>query len=373
MRKSYRRSLWALGAVASYALFGFLALPAIVRAVALKQLPELLHRDVQLAELKMNPFDLSIDVLGFAVTERAARPSSFGRAVHQRSGARSDHRHRGFRGDPLGKASRARRPLKQGRLNFADLLQPAGTSPAPQPSAEPTHPPKVRIGVLSIQGGAISFRDETRALPFATEIGPIEIQLSSFSTEPEQNSPYAFEARFDQDSKVAWSGQLSVNPLRSTGTLSLEGIRLAPLRPYLAELSGLVLADGSFAAKGNYRLDASQGALIFTVAEGRSSLSGLRIDSPSGAPRVRLRIAGSLAGSPMTLALSRPRSAGDDQGPRAVDQAPGQREIDPSRRPRRRGPPPSARRRLRPRRAPPLAPHLKPSSGASAWPARSTW
>lgn len=87
---------------------------------------------------------------------------------------------------------------------------------------------------------------------------------------------------------MAWSGQFSVNPLRSSGTLALEGLRLAPLRPYLAELSGLVLADGSFAAKGNYRLDASRGALIFTVAEGRSSLSGLRIDAPSGAPRARL-------------------------------------------------------------------------------------
>lgn len=290
MRKSYRRSLWALGAVASYALFGFLALPAIVRAVALKQLPELLHRDVQLAELKMNPFDLSIDVLGFAVTEKSGAPFvSFdelyinARVLDLITGTAGFEEIRWVK-------PRAHVGLsKQGRLNFADLLQPAGDqSPAPQPSAEPTHPPKVRIGVLSIQGGAISFRDETRALPFATEIGPIEIQLSSFSTEPEQNSPYAFEARFDQDSKVAWSGQLSVNPLRSTGTLSLEGIRLAPLRPYLAELSGLVLADGSFAAKGNYRLDASQGALIFTVAEGRSSLSGLRIDSPSGAPRVRL-------------------------------------------------------------------------------------
>lgn len=290
MRKSYRRSLWALGAVASYALFGFLALPAIVRAVALKKLPELLHRDVQLAALKMNPFDLSIDVLGFAVTEKSGAPFvSFdelyinARVLDLITGTAGFEEIRWVK-------PRAHVGLsKQGRLNFADLLQPAGAEPPPPPKEEPpARPPKVRIGVLSIQGGAISFRDETRALPFATEIGPIEIQLSTFSTEPEQNSPYAFEARFDQDSKVAWSGQLSVNPLRSTGTLSLEGIRLAPLRPYLAELSGLVLAEGSFAAKGNYRLDASQGALIFTVAEGRSSLSGVRIDSPSGAPRVRL-------------------------------------------------------------------------------------
>lgn len=290
MRKSYRRSLWALGAVAGYALFGFVALPAIVRSVALKKLPELLHRDVQLAELKINPFDLSVDLLGFAVTEKSGAPFvSFdelyvnARALDLLTGAAGFEEIRWVK--PRAHISLS----KQGQLNFADLLQPAGAEPPPPSKDEPpARPPKVRIGVLSIQGGGISFRDETRALPFATDIGPIEIQLSSFSTEPEQNSPYAFEARFDQDSKVAWSGQFSVNPLRSSGTLSLEGLRLAPLRPYLAELSGLVLAEGSFAAKGNYRLDASRGALIFTVSEGRSSLSGLRIDSPTGAPRARL-------------------------------------------------------------------------------------
>lgn len=61
-----------VGVVLAYTLFGFLALPPILKSVLSKSLSETLHRKAELRDVRINPLDLSISVRGLTISERDA-------------------------------------------------------------------------------------------------------------------------------------------------------------------------------------------------------------------------------------------------------------------------------------------------------------
>src|SRR5262245_49815936 len=71
-RRSRTRTvaIWVAGAVAAYAIIGFLVAPPIVRWQAERTLSELLGRGVLIERVRVNPFALSASVRGFRIKER---------------------------------------------------------------------------------------------------------------------------------------------------------------------------------------------------------------------------------------------------------------------------------------------------------------
>jgi hypothetical protein len=55
----YKLLFWVLGLLLFYTVTGFLILPPIIRAVAVKQLSKQLDREVSFQKVKLNPFALS--------------------------------------------------------------------------------------------------------------------------------------------------------------------------------------------------------------------------------------------------------------------------------------------------------------------------
>ena len=67
-------ALWILGSVISYTLLGFLILPPIIRAVAVKQLSKQLDREVSIEKVKLNPYALSATVRGLLIKDKDGEP-----------------------------------------------------------------------------------------------------------------------------------------------------------------------------------------------------------------------------------------------------------------------------------------------------------
>ena len=67
-----RRKLvgWVLGLLVFYTILGFLILPPIVRAIAVKQLSRQLDREVSIEKIKINPFALSTTVRGLLIKDK---------------------------------------------------------------------------------------------------------------------------------------------------------------------------------------------------------------------------------------------------------------------------------------------------------------
>ena len=71
-----RRKLlrWVVGLLLAYAIVGFLIVPPIIRVVAVKQLRQLLGREVSIEKVRVNPFALSGSICGFLVKDLDGEP-----------------------------------------------------------------------------------------------------------------------------------------------------------------------------------------------------------------------------------------------------------------------------------------------------------
>ena len=65
---------WILGLLLFYAILGFLILPPIIRAIAVKQLSRQLDREVSIEKVKINPFVLSTTVRGLLIKDKDGQP-----------------------------------------------------------------------------------------------------------------------------------------------------------------------------------------------------------------------------------------------------------------------------------------------------------
>ncbi|HJU83739.1 MAG TPA: DUF748 domain-containing protein, partial [Holophagaceae bacterium] len=144
--------------------------------------------------------------------------------------------------------------LKDGALNFSDILKSFQGGPPAPPSPEGEHR-ELRIDRLRVEGARIGFSDLSRATPFDTMVGPIGIALDGFRTERDANSPYSFQGRTEAGERFGWKGSLSVDPLKSAGTLSLESLQLPKYAPYYQDLVGFELREGRATVKADYQFE----------------------------------------------------------------------------------------------------------------------
>src|SRR5215510_8035627 len=69
-----KRIVWATGLLLFYTVFGFLILPLIVKAVAVKQLAKQLDRETTIRQVRINPFVLSGTIRGLVVKDKDGEP-----------------------------------------------------------------------------------------------------------------------------------------------------------------------------------------------------------------------------------------------------------------------------------------------------------
>lgn len=276
-RKRRRVWRWVAGLLVAYTLFGFLLAPVILRAVLVSQLKKLVHRDVHIAKVRLNPYVLSVSIEGFTICERDG--SSF--VAWNRVFANAQLSSLFHLGLVLKEVS-IERPYVHAQLNadgtynFSDILAalPAST-PATNEPAKP--PPLVRIGELRIAGGQAVYTDLSKPAPFTTTLGPIDVSLHNFSTRPDSLNPYSFTAITESGEKFAWRGHFSLAPIRSSGQFSLAGIRLPKYAPFYEPLVNLRLRDGTLNVNAAYLVELSPQRNVAYLTNATVSVRSLRI------------------------------------------------------------------------------------------------
>jgi uncharacterized protein involved in outer membrane biogenesis len=159
-KPTVRKVLIAVGvAFLVYTLFGFLALPAILKSVLSKTLSETLHRKATVREIRVNPFDLSVSVRGLAISERGA-PGTWISAEEIFANLQLASV---FRGGPVLSEARLSRPFvnilrrKDGSYNISDLIEEFGKKR--EKRKEEDRLLKYSINNIRIVDGSIDFDD----------------------------------------------------------------------------------------------------------------------------------------------------------------------------------------------------------------------
>ncbi|MGA2082340.1 MAG: DUF748 domain-containing protein [Holophaga sp.] len=284
-----RRLLLAGAAlVLLYAILGFLVAPALVKALAPPRLARFLGRPVALGGVRLNPFALSATLRDFAVKEPDGSEFLGWDRLYVNLGFRS------LLGRTMVvKAIELQRPFgrvvaeRGGRFNFSDLVERlGGASSRPPSGAEDPRP--LRIGRLSVQGARITFLDRGLPEPFATSLSPLSLELTDFSTERDRSGACRFSGRTEKGETFAWSGQISVQPLASRGTLTLGGLLLPKYRPFYRDQVAFRLEEGILSASASYRFQWGQGVHVIRLEDGALDLAGLKVDEGRGAPVIDL-------------------------------------------------------------------------------------
>jgi hypothetical protein len=286
-RWGYRLLAGCIGLVLLVAALGFLVAPAVLKARLPTLLSARLGRAVQVRQVRLNPFSLTLTVDGFAVRERDGSDFLGWDRLRVRLGLATLYsRSIAFREVALVRPSGRVTVGRDGRLNYADILERlAGSGPAPV-SGGPSR--ALRIDRLSIQEAQIKFLDQSLAEPFATTLGPLSLELTGFSTGPNRHNPYAFQGRTEAGERFNWTGAFSLEPLASQGRFSIERLVLAKYHPFYRDQIGFQVRDGLASASAGYAFQWSQGTHIMELRDGALDLAELKLVQGGTAPQVAL-------------------------------------------------------------------------------------
>ena len=262
-----------------YTVVGFFVLPAVIKSQLLQRLPLLTKRQATVEEVKLNPYALSLTIRGLKLSE--TNGDSFASLGEFYGNVELSSV---LRGKLVFSELSVKEPSANiiwqadGTFNFANLIPPSTNAPAPATSKSSV--PKVLIEQLTVANGSIDFTDLTRKQPFHTRIEPLRLDLKDFTTQPNTKNPYSFTARTDSNEEFAWSGDVTVEPLGSSGTFKLSGIDLKKYGPYMAEFARIQVKDGKLDVGADYNLQVSE-TLGLEVAKLEVLLSALKVEDAS--------------------------------------------------------------------------------------------
>jgi uncharacterized protein involved in outer membrane biogenesis len=278
--------LWTAGLALAYTLAGFFLAPALIKSQMLKRLPALIHRQAAIREVTFNPFTFALAVQGLLLTETNGAAFAGWDEFHFQFQALASLSRRAwvFQDVTLTHPFAHVIRRKDGSFNFDNLMETnaaAGAKPAPASAL-----PAVLVQSLRFLGARLEADDLTGAAVFHDKLAPINLQLTNFTTMSNTASPFVCSAATDAGEKFEASGQITLQPLQSSGNVKIAGVDLKRYGPYLAAFTRAELIDGKVDVAANYQFALGPQGPDATVTNGTVQLANLRVKSPDSGETV---------------------------------------------------------------------------------------
>ncbi|MGZ4974038.1 MAG: DUF748 domain-containing protein, partial [Limisphaerales bacterium] len=162
-------------------------------------------------------------------------------------------------------------------MNFSDLVEKYSKSSATPAPAKPAKPFALRIELLRISGAKASLTDMTPRQPFHRTVGPLEVTLTKFYTDPSSKNPYSFAGTTDAGEKFSWAGYFYLDPIRSEGELTLDNVSLNKYAPLYQDFVRFDIRDGTISLRSTYNIVKSATTKVFTVTNTTFRLESLKV------------------------------------------------------------------------------------------------
>ncbi|MDT7042197.1 DUF748 domain-containing protein [Candidatus Nitronereus thalassa] len=270
--------LIALGLVGLYAAIGFLGVPWAVKKYGVPEVSKILERPVMLRDMSFDPFAFNLKLEGFEIRDTDGSPLVGFEQLFvnfEATSLLSD----AYRFDiirlslPFGLV----KILKDGRLNLAEVGGISGEPSAPEQESSTSlsadeKPFLVDIGLLSIEQGALEFRDESKSPTFIADIVPLQVTLRNFSTRPGNQNSYFLAAELSEGERVQWQGNVSMDPLRSQGQVEISSLRAGSLWEYVEDQFRFEISQGLLDLQVIYDVDMAQDPVGVVLNKGTMTL-----------------------------------------------------------------------------------------------------
>lgn len=287
-RRRFRwgRALLYLGlAYVLAVVFGFFGLPPLLRKQAEKQLSATLGRPVSIERIRLNPLIFSAEITGFKIDEKGGEKFVGWKRLYVNFNpwarltgkwAFAEIELQGFTGFVARDA--------QGRLNFADVIEKLSAQSKQSPTERKSKPTPLAIDRLQVEQAEVQFKDLSQGMPFETTVGPVTFTLQQFKTSGDGVSPHAFTATSETGETVTWNGTLSLEPLRSAGSLSFNQFLPGKYAPYYQDKVGFVVERGTLSLTGNYEAEFTAGQPRVKFSNGGVVVKDLHLSAQNRSP-----------------------------------------------------------------------------------------
>lgn len=286
MPKGLIRALGALLTVlALYSLLGFLVLPGIALRIANQQLANYATVPARIERLELNPFSLELTLWGLNIGEPGKEQIAFERLYANLQIDSLWTRALHLADVQLDKPRTELLFGKDGKLNLAQLFKLPASEPTPaNPDSQPF---PLRIDHIKLAGGYLHFEDLRPSEPIEFLYDALDLELKNLSTLPEDNADMTLVAAGPEGGRIDWTGNLSLVPIASEGTLKVTDGKMKAWWPYVRDAVPLVLEEGVLSFSTDYKLNLAKETEML-LSNTSASIAPFAINAPDGRPLARL-------------------------------------------------------------------------------------
>jgi uncharacterized protein involved in outer membrane biogenesis len=252
------------GLIVLYTLAGFFLAPYLIKREIPRLAQDKLGAQAALAEVRVNPFLLTVELKGFNLAERDNRPLvAFDRLFIDLETSGLFRRAWTFADITLEQPALSLDIDPQGELNLARLIERlAKPESAPQKKSEgKAATPRVVIRRAAISRGNVSFTDRSDATVARAVVEPVDFELHDISTLPDQRGDYTLSARLPAGATLSWRGTLSLQPIASSGEIGIKDFKVATLWHFLRDELAVEEPRGALTLGLRYDMSYGSGAL----------------------------------------------------------------------------------------------------------------
>ncbi|QHC91929.1 hypothetical protein PchlR47_27700 [Pseudomonas chlororaphis] len=286
MSKGLIRAIGALlTALALYSLLGFLILPGIALRVANQQLANYATVPAKIQRIELNPFSLELTLWGLNIGEPGKEQVAFERLYANLQLDSLWTRALHLADVELDKPKSEILFAKDGKLNLLGLFNLPASEPTPDdPEAKPF---PLRIERIKLAGGYVHFQDTRPSEPIDFLYDKLDLELKNLSTLPDDSADMTLVAAGPAGGQIDWSGNFSLTPIASEGTLKVTDGQMKAWWPYVRDALPLVLEDGVLNLNTRYKLNLSKETELL-LSDASVSIAPFAIKAPDGQPLARL-------------------------------------------------------------------------------------
>ncbi|MBJ9978063.1 DUF748 domain-containing protein [Pseudomonas sp. S75] len=286
MPKGLIRAIGALLALlALYSLLGFFILPGIALRIANQQLAHYATVPAHLQRVELNPFTLELTLWGLQIGEPGKEQVGFERLYANLSLASLWTGALRLEAVELDKPRTELLFAKDGTLNLSHLFNlPASEA---KPDEAPGKPFPLRIASIKLSEGYLHFEDQRPSEPIEFLYDSLNLELKNLSTLPDDSADMTLVANGPNGGRIDWTGNLSLSPIASQGTLKITDGKMKLFWPYVRDAVPLVLENGTLSLDTHYSLNLAENTeLLLDKASLR--IAPFAIKAPDGRQLARL-------------------------------------------------------------------------------------
>ena len=242
-----------------YTLAGFFLLPYILKSQLKKYVAEDLNRTLQVEEVRLNPYALTLDISGLALNEAdGEKLLAFNRFFVNFELKSLFHWAWTFADISLDGLVLQVDVAPDKSVNLDRLvrdLSPESPHAAPPEPATDAPLPRLYFERIQVLNGYIRIRDRSLPTPAEIPIEPINLEITHLTTLPEEKGPHKITAQLPDDGILEWSGEISLDPIWSEGQFKLKNLHTKLAWNFLKQTLKIDAPEGILGLEGHYLFD----------------------------------------------------------------------------------------------------------------------